>query len=159
MSSKTLAISKSLSDDAILTELGQRLSRYRINAKLTQQALADMAGISKSTLERIEAGAPSQLPNLIRVLRVLDMLPALESAIPALAPRPMDLLRNQRKPPQRVRPRQTRQHAPASGSANSANSANSAKSTNSAKSPDTFDQESANKSQATKPWVWGDERK
>ncbi|HDZ08753.1 helix-turn-helix transcriptional regulator [Pseudohongiella sp.] len=130
MNGKTLVINKTLSDEAILVELGRRLSRHRIDAKLTQQALAEMSGISKSTLERIEAGAPSQLPNLIRVLRVLDMLPTLDHAIPAPAPRPMALLRNQRKPPQRVRPRQT----PASA-------------------PDQTD-----RSETGKPWVWGDER-
>ncbi len=130
MSGKTLAINKTLSDEAILVELGRRLSRHRIDAKLTQQALAEMSGISKSTLERIEAGAPSQLPNLIRVLRVLDMLPALDHAIPAPAPRPMALLRNQRKPPQRVRPRQM----PASAS------------------------DQTDRSETGKSWVWGDER-
>lgn len=125
-----LAINQILSDDAILAELGQRLSRYRIDAGLTQQALAAKAGVSKSTLERIEAGAPSQLPNLIRVLRALDLLSMLDAAIPPPVPRPMELLRHQHKRPQRVRSRQP--------------SSNAGRQTD-------------NKAAAT-PWVWGDER-
>lgn len=128
MNHESIAIGKPLSDDAILTELGRRLSRYRIDARMTQQALADRAGISKSTLERIEAGAPSQLPNLIRVLRALDMLPALDHAIPPPAPRPMELLRNQHKAPQRVRKTRSQTSASAGDTATST------------------------------PWVWGDER-
>lgn len=138
MMKKSLTISQALSDDAIQAELGHRLSQYRIDARLTQQALAEKAGISKSTLERIEAGAPAQLPNLIRVLRALDMLSALDVALPPPALRPMALLRNQRKLPQRVRSRQTR--PPAVG----------------ATKPETTAAE--NEATAT-PWVWGDERK
>lgn len=116
-----------------MLELGSRLSRYRIDAGLTQQALADRAGISKSTLERIEAGAPSQLPNLIRLLRALGLLSAFELALPAPAPRPMELLRHQRKPRQRVRKKQ--------GPAQTASPA----------PPDPANV-------APTPWKWGDER-
>lgn len=130
MDGNVLAITQVLSDDAILAELGQRLSRYRIDAGLTQQALAVKAGVSKSTLERIEAGAPSQLPNLIRVLRALDLLSMLDAAIPPPVPRPMELLRHRYKRPQRVRSKQ-----PASNAGTQAD----------------------NKPTAT-AWVWGDER-
>jgi transcriptional regulator with XRE-family HTH domain len=107
MADKQQPINNAMSDGAILVELGARLARYRVDADLTQQALAEQAGVSKRTLERIEAGEPSQLPSLIRILRVLDMLALLDAAIPAPAPRPMELLRNQRKPRQRVRKRRT----------------------------------------------------
>lgn len=143
MNHSILTITDALSDDAILGELGQRLSRYRIDAGLTQQALAEKAGISKSTLERIEAGAPSQLPNLIRVLRALGMLSALDVALPPLTQRPMALLRNQRKLPQRVRPRKLA--APgASGLPGKARKSAGG---------------SADDNRSSAPWVWGDERR
>jgi transcriptional regulator with XRE-family HTH domain len=103
MPDNSQAIHNAMSDGAILAELGTRLARFRVDAGLTQQALAEQAGVSKRTLERIEAGEPSQLPSLIRILRVLDLLHLLDVAIAAPAPRPMELLRNQRKPRQRVR--------------------------------------------------------
>jgi hypothetical protein len=53
-------------------------------------------------LERIEAGASTQMTSLIRVLRVLDALPGLDSLLPETGPRPMDLLRRRGKLRQRA---------------------------------------------------------
>jgi len=90
-----------MSDEAVLQELGRRLTRHRIDQQLTQSALAKEAGISKRTVERIEAGASAQVSSLVRVLRVLDLLPGLEALAPDPGIRPMDLL--QRKGRYRVR--------------------------------------------------------
>lgn len=87
-----MEISSQLSDDAVLAELGTRIGSCRVDLGLTQAALARQAGVSKRTVERIEAGASAQMSSLIRVLRVLDLLGGLDQAIPAVGPRPMDLL-------------------------------------------------------------------
>ena len=84
---------KTLSDDAVLEELGRRLGRRRLSLQLTQAKLADQAGVSKRTVERIEAGAAAQTLSLIRILRVLELLPGLDQLIPETGPRPMDLLK------------------------------------------------------------------
>lgn len=148
MESNALTINQALSDDAVLVELGQRLSRYRIDAGLTQQALAEKAGISKSTLERMEAGTASQLPSLIRVLRALGMLSVLDVAIPPPMPRPMELLRHQRKFPQRVRVRQS------AGDPAGVERRNPDRRRPRAPSPPRTEGKFP-----TEPWVWGDERK
>ena len=83
----------SMGDDAVLEELGRRLGQRRIALRLTQAELAREAGVSKRTIERIEAGAATQSLNLIRILRVLDLLPGLDRLIPETGPRPMDLLK------------------------------------------------------------------
>jgi transcriptional regulator with XRE-family HTH domain len=70
------------SDKAILRELGERISRYRLNRNMTQSALADEAGISERTMIRLENGEPSQILNFVRVLRVLDLLENLEALVP-----------------------------------------------------------------------------
>jgi transcriptional regulator with XRE-family HTH domain len=44
------------SDVALLQELGQRIARLRLERNLTQPQLAEQAGISKRTLERLESG-------------------------------------------------------------------------------------------------------
>ncbi len=103
-----MKISELLSDDAILAELGERLSRHRIDRQLTQAQLAEQAGVSKRTVERIEAGSSAQLSSLIRVLRVLELLPNLNQLIPEAGARPMDLLQRKGKPRQRAS-RKTRQ--------------------------------------------------
>jgi transcriptional regulator with XRE-family HTH domain len=84
---------QTLGDDAVLEELGRRLVRRRLALQITQAALAEQAGVSKRTVERIEAGAAAQTLSLIRILRVLDLLQGLDQLIPETGPRPMDLLK------------------------------------------------------------------
>ncbi len=86
-----------LSDSAILEELGRRFSKNRIALELTQEAVAKLAGISKRTLERIENGKPSSSENLVRLLRVLGLLGALDAAVPNNDIRPLVLIRTKPK--------------------------------------------------------------
>lgn len=81
-----------LTDEAILTEMGNRVGRYRLHLHLTQADLAEQAGVSKRTIERLEAGASIQLSTFIRMLRVLNLLQDLDKLIPEVGGRPMDLL-------------------------------------------------------------------
>ena len=97
-----MKISKLLADDAILAEIGERISSRRLDLQLTQAEVAEQAGIAKRTLERIEAGHSAQMSNLIRLLRVLDGLPGLDGLIPEAGPRPMDLLKRKGKARQRA---------------------------------------------------------
>ena len=96
-------IRETLSDEAVLKMLGDRITRQRLDLGLTQAMLAEQAGISKRTLERLEAGASTQLTSFIRVLRVLDLIPGLDQLVPADEPSPMALLRGKGRAPQRVR--------------------------------------------------------
>lgn len=90
------------SDDAVLNELGTRLERARLDVDMTQARLAEEAGVSKSTVERLEKGHSVQLSNLIRVLRVLGLLKNLDNLIPPAGPRPVELLRMQGRQRQRA---------------------------------------------------------
>ena len=92
-----MKITELLSDELILTELGNRLSRARLDRQLSQAKLADQAGVSKRTLERIEAGASAQSVSLVRILRVLDRLSNLDRLIPESGPSPLDLLKRKGK--------------------------------------------------------------
>ena len=97
-----MEITDQLTDKAILAELGDRIGRRRLDLQMTQAGAAEQAGVSKRTIERIEAGAPAQTSSLVRVLRVLGWLPNLDQTIPAAGPRPMDLLRRKGKRRQRA---------------------------------------------------------
>ena len=90
------------SDTTILTELGSRLAKRRIEFQLTQAQLAKEAGISKRTVERVEAGATTQSSSLIRILRVLDLVERLEVLLPETGPRPIDLMKLKGKERQRA---------------------------------------------------------
>lgn len=78
-----------LFDEALLAELGRRLRLYRIQAEQTQEALADRARISRSTLSKIEQGKVVKLPEFLAVLEALDLLDALDHAIPDPARSPL----------------------------------------------------------------------
>jgi transcriptional regulator with XRE-family HTH domain len=82
-----------LGDDAVLGELGRRLGRRRLALQITQAKLAEQAGVSKRTVERIESGKAAQTLSLIRLLRVLGLLQGLDQLIPEIGPSPMDLLK------------------------------------------------------------------
>jgi transcriptional regulator with XRE-family HTH domain len=100
-----MKIEKLMTDSAILSELGKRLTRRRLDWNLTQATLAHQAGISKRTVERIEAGASAQMSSVIRICRVLDLMPGLDQLIPPSGPRPMDLLKLKGKSRQRASPK------------------------------------------------------
>ena len=92
-----MQINNLLSDEAILSELGERISLRRLALNMTQAELARSAGMAKRTLERIEGGASTQVLSLIKILRVLDHMDGLNHLIPESGPRPMDLLKHTRK--------------------------------------------------------------
>lgn len=88
-----MKIDNRITDDAVLVELGARLQARRLDFNLSQAELAEQAGVSKSTVERMETGESTQGTNLVRILRSLDLLEALNTAIPESVIRPMDLIK------------------------------------------------------------------
>ncbi|MEX2124086.1 MAG: helix-turn-helix domain-containing protein [Woeseia sp.] len=98
-----MKIKNELGDEAVLAELAARMAHRRIEAGLTQADLARESGVSKRTVERLEAGASVQLTSFIRLLRTLSLLDPLEALLPAAAPGPMELLQRG-KIRRRVRP-------------------------------------------------------
>jgi transcriptional regulator with XRE-family HTH domain len=78
----------------VLAELGGRLARIRLERNLTQAQLAEQAGVSKRTVERLEAGAvATQLSGFIRVCRVLGVLERLDTLVPEPMPSPVEQLK------------------------------------------------------------------
>lgn len=106
-----MKIEGTLTDEAILGELGGRLAQRRLELQLSQGALAEQAGVSKRTVERVEAGATTQMSSMIRVMRVLGLLGRLEALVPEAlvpeaGPRPMELLKLKGKARKRARTKQ-----------------------------------------------------
>ncbi len=97
-----MKIENLLTDDAVLAELGARLSQRRVELGLSQAALSEQAGVAKRTVERIEAGATSQTVTLVRILRVLKLLERFDVWLPEPGPSPMDMLKLKDKPRKRV---------------------------------------------------------
>lgn len=86
-----------------LEKLGDKARLLRIDLGLKQEDFAQSAGVGLSTLKSFESGKSISTANLIKILAQLDCLDAFEQIIPDTAPNPLDLLKLEGKPRQRVR--------------------------------------------------------
>jgi len=91
-------------NDEILAELGGRLRRLRLQQNIRQADLARQAGVSARTVGNLESGADVQLSTVIRLLRALGRLDALEAFIPPPGISPMELLSAGGRQRERARP-------------------------------------------------------
>lgn len=92
-----------LSDEGILRELGARLARTRLERNLTQAALAEQAGLSKRTVERMESGeVATHLSGFVRICRALGLLERFNALIPEPLPSPIIQLKLQGRKRQRA---------------------------------------------------------
>lgn len=89
-------------DEVILAEIGARLTRRRLARQLTQAELAEQAGVGKRTLERVEAGASTQFSTVIRIFRVLGLLPKLDQLLAEPPVRPLEAAARKGKARQRA---------------------------------------------------------
>ena len=85
---------EAMSDRAILTEIGERLSRRRLNRNMTQEELAATSGVARRLIQRIEGGQGCSLENLIRILRALGLLGELDAFLPELGVSPLQLAKS-----------------------------------------------------------------
>ena len=89
-----MKITGQLSDEAILREVGSRLAGARLARNLTQAVLAEEAGVSKRTVERLESGeVAARLSGLVRVCRALGIVDRLDALVPAPTASPVEQLK------------------------------------------------------------------
>ncbi len=82
-----------MSDPAIMAEIGKRLKETRLRKNYTQRELALKAGLSVLSVQNLEKGCSVSLSTLILVLRMLNILPNLETLIPPPPVSPVELLK------------------------------------------------------------------
>ena len=80
-----MKIQNSLTDVALLAEIGRRIARSRIIRGMTQAELAARSGISRFAISRLENGAGGvRIENFFSVLRQLDVLSRMETVLAPL---------------------------------------------------------------------------
>ena len=80
------------------------MAELRRRKNLTQAALAEAAGVSKRTVERLEKGQTgTQLTAFLRICRVLDLLDRFEDLVPKPLASPIEQLKQQGKVRKRAR--------------------------------------------------------
>lgn len=97
-----MKFTSNLSDDALLKEIGKRITRYRLNQDKTQASLAEEAGVSNRTITRLEQGNSIQASSLLRILRALQLIENLDTLIPEPVASPVQQLKMQGKQRQRA---------------------------------------------------------
>lgn len=80
-----MKINSENNNSAVLSELGARIKRNRIDMQLSQQDFAAKAGISTRTLSAAENGEDIRLSSLLRILRTLNCLDNIDLLLPELA--------------------------------------------------------------------------
>ena len=114
-----MRINSDLSDLAILAEIAARIAGARLEQNLTQAQLAEKAGVSRRTVERVESGSVgTQLSGFIRICRALGIIERLEALLPEQAASPMEQLKLRGKKRRRAsgtHARKTRQAGPDTG--------------------------------------------
>ena len=93
----------SLSNDNVVREMGMRMKGQRLNKRMTQQELAEKAGVSLFTIAQIERGNSVSLSMLVAVFRVLRLLDNLDFLLPLPQLSPVALLNQQERVVKRVR--------------------------------------------------------
>ncbi len=92
-----MKIDRMLTTAEILAELGSRLRGYRLQQNLSVDELAIKAGLGERTIRRIEGGEGASMENIVKLLRALDRIDALESFLPAPLISPMVLAEREGK--------------------------------------------------------------
>ena len=93
---------QAMTDKAILTALGERAARQRLNQNVTQNELVKRAGVTRIVVQRLEDGRGCTLESLLRVLRALGLLNQLDLFLPEPGPSPIQLAKLKGKERQRA---------------------------------------------------------
>lgn len=90
-------------DSEIIEEIGRRLRAHRLQLNLPQEEMARLAQLSPTTVKNAEAGRDPRLATLVRMLRVLGRLEALDAFLPAPTVSPLALLKTAGRQRERAR--------------------------------------------------------
>ena len=84
-------INQSATTEEILREVGDRLRRYRLQQNLLAARVATVAGVNQKTLERAENGGNATFETVVKILRALNRVDALDEFLPVPLVSPLAL--------------------------------------------------------------------
>ncbi len=96
---------EAMADPAIVREIGSSLRQIRLNKNLSQVQLAEMSGLNRITISRMEAGRAPTLLTLVQVLRALDRLDILKAFREEPQVSPLQLLKLKARERKKASPR------------------------------------------------------
>lgn len=90
------------STDEMEAELGEQIRAARLRRNLSQELLANTAGVALGSLRNLEKGAGATVATLLRIVRALQLQNWIASMQPAVTISPMQMLKA-KQPRQRAR--------------------------------------------------------
>lgn len=94
---------RSATDTEVVAELGRRVAEHRASFDMTQAEFADVSGVARSTVQRIERGESIQLVSFVKMLRALGRIDGIDALLTPESYSPIAELERQRRRRQRVR--------------------------------------------------------
>jgi transcriptional regulator with XRE-family HTH domain len=92
-----------MTDDEVVREIGRRLRAYRLQQNLGIVDVAARAGVNRNTVLAAEGGGNPRLETVVRLLRALGRLEAMDAFLAPPGLSPLALVRSAGKPRQRAR--------------------------------------------------------
>ena len=89
-------------DIEVMQELGARLRAYRLQRNIPVEVVAQRARLNRNTVLNAEAGKNPRLGTIVRLLRVLGRVEALENFLPAPTISPLQLIKHGDRPRRRA---------------------------------------------------------
>lgn len=97
----------SMSDKALLEQIGYFIRSHRLNQNKSQDQVAEAAGISRSTLSLLERGKKVRIDSLIQVLRILNLLYVMDVFKVKKQISPLEYAKLQKKQRKQASPKKT----------------------------------------------------
>lgn len=79
------------SPEELALSVGENIKTLRLQKNLTQQSLAEQAGVSMTALRHLESGQGANLFTLIRIVRALDKQEWLQALAPRVTINPLHM--------------------------------------------------------------------
>jgi len=89
-------------DREVVREIGRRIRAYRLQQNQSAAEVASLAGLNRNTVVNAERGANPRMETVVRILRVLGRLDAIESFLPPPGVSPLQLIKSAGKTRQRA---------------------------------------------------------
>ena len=91
-----------MADPAIVEKIGKNLRQMRLNKNISQAQLAEMSGINRVTISRIESGSDTTLTTVVQILRALGRLDIFNVFVEEAQISPLQVLKMKKKLRQRA---------------------------------------------------------
>lgn len=100
---------QSMTPEELAVLLGEHLRRSRVLRRFTQAEMAALANVSERSISALECGTGSTVATLLRIMKALDKLSALDALVPIPSVDPLSMLKGGKPQYRRVRKRKGEQ--------------------------------------------------